>query len=200
MRPDPFPGYDVLQKRHTPSWNEQTRGVVDRRLALVDSGAVLSEAQIAILRRIADRIVPQPIGRPPVNTAAILIEKIDRDEGDGYRHQSLPPVRKAWRTGLDALEAEAQLRFQRSFTDLADTEADGLLAAVERGAVSHRAWEGMPPAIFWSWRLLPDLVSAYFAHPSAWSAMGFGGPASPRGYVRLGANRRDPWEAVEAER
>jgi hypothetical protein len=24
--------------------------------------------------------------------------------------------------------------------------------------------------------------------------VGFGGPASPRGYVRLGLNQRDPWE------
>ncbi|MGH6677602.1 MAG: gluconate 2-dehydrogenase subunit 3 family protein, partial [Bradyrhizobium sp.] len=36
-----------------------------------------------------------------------------------------------------------------------------------------------------------------YAHPAAWSEIGFGGPASPRGYVRLGANRRDEWEAAE---
>ena len=36
---------------------------------------------------------------------------------------------------------------------------------------------------------------AYYAHPSAWNEIGFGGPASPRGYVRMDFNRRDPWEA-----
>ena len=40
-------------------------------------------------------------------------------------------------------------------------------------------------------------VSVYYAHPAAWSEIGFGGPASPRGYVRMQANRRDPWEAME---
>jgi hypothetical protein len=29
--------------------------------------------------------------------------------------------------------------------------------------------------------------------------MGFGGPASPRGYVRMGLDRRDPWEAAESK-
>ena len=27
-----YPGYDVLAKRHTPSWNEATRRVIDQRL------------------------------------------------------------------------------------------------------------------------------------------------------------------------
>ena len=29
--------------------------------------------------------------------------------------------------------------------------------------------------------------------------IGFGGPASPRGYVRMNFDRRDPWEAVETK-
>ena len=40
---------------------------------------------------------------------------------------------------------------------------------------------------------------AYYAHPTAWNEIGFGGPASPRGYVRMGFDRRDPWEAAEAK-
>ena len=28
---------------------------------------------------------------------------------------------------------------------------------------------------------------------------GFGGPANPRGYVRMYYDRRDPWEAAEAK-
>jgi hypothetical protein len=47
--------------------------------------------------------------------------------------------------------------------------------------------------------VLLDIVSAYYAHPTAWNEIGFGGPASPRGYVRMGLDRRDPWEAVEAK-
>ena len=35
--------------------------------------------------------------------------------------------------------------------------------------------------------------------PTAWSEIGWGGPASPRGYVRMDFDERDPWEAAEAK-
>ena len=56
----------------------------------------------------------------------------------------------------------------------------------------------MPPAIFFDQRLLHDIVLAYWSHPTAWNEIGWGGPASPRGYVRMGYDERDPWEAAEA--
>jgi hypothetical protein len=59
-------------------------------------------------------------------------------------------------------------------------------------------WAGMPSQIFFKHRLLRDVVLAYYSHPTAWSEVGWGGPASPRGYVRLDFNDRDPWEAAEA--
>jgi hypothetical protein len=46
--------------------------------------------------------------------------------------------------------------------------------------------------------VLSDVVSAYYSHPTAWNEIGWGGPASPRGYVRMDFNRRDAWEAAEA--
>jgi hypothetical protein len=44
-----------------------------------------------------------------------------------------------------------------------------------------------------------DVVLACFAHPASWSEIGFGGPASPRGYVRTGFDERDPWEAAQVK-
>lgn len=197
---DRFPGYDVLAKRDTASWNEQTRRVIDARLALRERSGVLTAGQLATLSAVAARVVPQPVGRPPVNTAAILLDKLAHDDRDGFRPAGLPPLVEAWARGLDALEAEAQARHAIPCAGLADGLLDVLLRAVEAGEVTPSAWGDLDPALFWTWRLIPDLVTAYYAHPSAWSAMGFGGPASPRGYVRLDANRRDPWEAREAER
>ena len=52
---------------------------------------------------------------------------------------------------------------------------------------------------FFEHRLIPDITHAYYAHPIAWNEIGFGGPASPRGYVRMDFDRRDPWEAAEAK-
>lgn len=55
----------------------------------------------------------------------------------------------------------------------------------------------MPAKLFFQTRVLKDVVAVYYAHPQAWDEMGFGGPASPRGYVRMGFDRHDPWDAVE---
>ena len=46
---DLYPGYDVLAKRHTPSWNEQTRAVVDKRLHQVPDRRFFTETEWAIL-------------------------------------------------------------------------------------------------------------------------------------------------------
>jgi len=194
---DRFPGYDVLAKRDTQSWNAPTRRAIDARLALPERDDALDARQLATLSAVAARIVPQPAGRAPVNTVAILLDKLARNAGDGFRPAALPPLAEAWRRGLDALDAEARARHGVPCASLADGLLDVLLRAVEAGDVISPAWGGLDPVLYWTWRLIPDLVAAYYAHPSAWSAMGFGGPASPRGYVRLDANRRDPWEAGE---
>jgi Gluconate 2-dehydrogenase subunit 3 len=194
---DRFPAYDVLAKRGSQSWDAITRRVIDERLALAERSDVLSDRQRLTLRAIVDRITPQPTGRPPVNAAAILLDTIGRDGGDGYRHACLPPLRDAWGRGLDAIEVTAQAEHDRAFDTLDGDAQDMLLRAVEAGERKVEIWGDMPPEIFFRWRLVPDVVAAYWSHPSAWSAMGFGGPASPRGYVRLESDRHDPWEAHE---
>jgi hypothetical protein len=133
-----YPGYDVLAKRHSLSWNEQTRRVIGHRLALP---------------------------REP--------RFLDADEEVRRRHG---------------------VRFHR----LETAEQDALLRAAQQGALDDAAWNGMDCAIFFAKRLLPDIVTAYSAHPIAWNEIGFGGPASPRGYVRMDFDRRDPGEPVEA--
>ena len=194
---DPFPTYDVLAKRNTPSWDDQTREVVDRRLALPIAEGVLSDTQLATLRAIAARMCPDPPERPATTALAMVMHKIAKDQGDGHRLDCLPRTAECWRRGLDAIDAEARLRTSCGFAQLDADRADEILRAVESGEVRADLWQHLPSELFWKWRLLPDLVSAHWSQPSLWSAMGFGGPASPRGYVRLGENRRDPWEAIE---
>jgi hypothetical protein len=58
-------------------------------------------------------------------------------------------------------------------------------------------WPGLDPQRFFIGVLAKTIAGIYYSHPAAWSEIGFGGPASPRGYVRLGFDQRDPWEAKE---
>jgi hypothetical protein len=193
-----YPGYDVLAKRDTPSWNEQTRKVVDDRLATPREPRFLTAPEFSTLDAVCARIMPQPPDRPPVPLAAMVDDRLVKDRGDGYRNHRLPPLREAWQRGLAALDVEAVARHGARFSTLGPTEQDALLAAAQRGELNDPAWHGMPSKLFFSERVPADILGAYYAHPPAWSEIGFGGPASPRGYVRMGADRRDPWEAVEA--
>lgn len=196
--PDRFPGYDVLAKRHTPSWNEQTRRVIDARLAIPRTPRFFTEAEYATVEALAARIVPQPVQRPPVPVAALIDTKLLENQQDGYRDPSMPPEREAWRRGLVALDAEAEAAHGAPFRALEGTQQDALLRQMAAGKLHGSAWVGLPPATFFKHRLLRDVVMAYFSHPTAWSEIGWGGPASPRGYVRMGYDARDPWEAAEA--
>ena len=108
-------------------------------------------------------------------------------------------MRDAWRQGLDAIEAESRERHGRSFLELTGTDQDSLLREVQLGKVESDCWRGLSPKRFFKSLLLTQVVSTYYAHPAAWSEIGFGGPASPRGYVRLGFDERDPWEGKEVE-
>ena len=193
-----FPGYDVLDKRHTLSWNEATRRVVDQRLAVHPGPRFFNEAEWKTLRALCERILPQPKDRPPVPIAAYVDEKLLLKKIDGYRAAAVLPQDQAWQAGLAALDGVARDERGRGFHELAAPEQDALLQRMQDGDLTGPLWRGMPSDLFFAKRVLHDITNAYYAHPTAWSEIGFAGPAAPRGYVRLDADRRDPWEAAEA--
>ncbi len=198
--PDRYPGYDVMAKRDTPSWNDATREVIDARLAIVDAPTFLDPGEWQTLHALCDGIVPQRAGRATrVPIAAMVDRKLAEDHRDGYRDARLPPLRDAWRRGLAAVEATAQARAGLPFHRLVASERNALLKDMQDGKLDGPAWGGMPSRLFFKERLTHDILAAYYSHPAAWNEIGFGGPASPRGYVRMYFNRRDPWEAAEAE-
>jgi hypothetical protein len=193
-----YPGYDVLSKRQSPSWNEQTRRVVTRRLAIGGQPRFFSDEEFQTVAAIASRIVPQPADRPPIPVASLVDEKLAAGKSDGYRLAGMPRERDAWRLGLKAFDAEAVTTYGEHFPRLATGLQDTLLTRMQSGELRCPAWGSMASKDFFEKRMAHDIVLAYYAHPAAWSEIGWGGPASPRGYVRLDFNDRDPWEAAEA--
>lgn len=194
-----FPGYDVLSKRLTPSWNKKTRDVVTRRLAIGADPKFFSADEFQTVGAIADRIVPQPVTRPPIPVAALVDDKLHRRKHDGYRVAGMPRDDEAWRRGLAALDEEAKRAYGARFHDLSDLNKDTLLQRMAQGELKGASWGSMSSGAFFKMRMARDLVHAYYAHPTAWSEIGWGGPASPRGYVRMDFNERDSWEAAEAK-
>jgi Gluconate 2-dehydrogenase subunit 3 len=195
---DRYPGYDVLTKRAGPSWNEQTRRVITRRLSIGVEPQFFTAEEFRTVNAIAARIIPQPTTRPPVPVAMLVDEKLFRGASDGYRLAGMPRDGAAWRLGLKALDAEAQAAYGGPFHALAEGLRDVLLARMQSGELKSHQWGSMSPKDFFQKRMARDIVLAYYAHPTAWSEIGWGGPASPRGYVRLDFDERDSWEAAEA--
>lgn len=193
-----FPGYNVLDKRNTLSWNEPTRRAIDKRIAVHPGPRFFSEDEWTTFTAICDRIIPQPKDRPPVPIAAYIDEKLYLNHPEGYRFAKLLPQGEAWRAALAAVDAVAREEHDASFHSLADEQKDALLQRMQKGELKGPLWRGMPSDEFFSKRILHDVTNAYYAHPTAWNEMGWAGPASPRGFVRLDADKRDPWEAAEA--
>lgn len=194
-----YPGYDVLDKRDTPSWDEATRAVIAQRLAAPAEPRFFNAVEWLAVRALCECIVPQANALPVVPLAQLLDAKLMNNTGDGYRDARLPPLQQAWHTALAALDAESRTRHELPFASLEKSSQVALLESIQRGELTTEAWAGMPAELFFSERLLHDICGMYYSHPHAWSEMGFGGPANPRGYVRMYYDRRDPWEAVEAK-
>jgi Gluconate 2-dehydrogenase subunit 3 len=192
-----FPDYDVLSKRQTPSWNDKTREVIAHRLAVGPDPKFFTADEFKTVEALAARIVPQPSSRSAIPVAALVDEKLHLGMQDGYRQAGMPRDDEAWRRGLKALDSEAQLAHGARFRDLSPYNQDLLLARMEKGELAAAEWGSMQPKVFFQNRLARDLVLAYYSHPTAWNEIGWGGPASPRGYVRMDFNERDPWEAAE---
>jgi hypothetical protein len=196
---DRYPGYNVLSKRWSQSWDETTRKVINRRLAVPREPRFFTAAEWETLSALCARIMPQPADRPPVPLAAYVDQKIVENHLDGYRYAALPRQGEAWRRGLAALDQEARDGAGGRFHTLPPEAQDALIRRMQQGELTSAAWGGMPCKPFFEHRVIADITHAYYAHPVAWNELGFGGPASPRGYVRMQLDRRDPWEAAEAK-
>jgi hypothetical protein len=196
-RRDRYPGYNVLAKWSGPSWNDKTRDVITRRLSITPELRFFTRDEYATVVAIADRIIPQPADRPPVPIAALVDRKLHDQTMDGYRVPGMPRDGEAWRLGLKALNAEAQSAYDKPFAKLPEALQDKLLQSARSGELKSAEWGDLRSDVFFKKRMGRDIVLAYYAHPTAWSEIGWGGPASPRGYVRLDLDERDPWEAAE---
>ena len=196
----PYPGYDVLAKWDSPSFDGPTREVLEARLRRIPARRFFSEAEWRLMEAIAARLIPQPDRAEPIPIVPWIDEMLADDRGEGFRHDDMPPLGEAWREALAAIDAEARHRHGgRGFADLEAGPQDAVLHAMQQGDIEPAHWGRIPAQRFFSDKLLKTVAGIYYAHPAAWSEIGFGGPASPRGYVRLGFDERDRWEAGHAK-
>lgn len=191
----PYPGWNVLGKWQSASYNDITREVLRRRLEEVPERRFFTAREWPVLEALCDTVMPQEDRTDPVPLAKWIDAALHEGRESGTRHADMPPPGDAWRQGLAALDAEARIGGAEGFAGLDRSARENLLRRIDRGEVAAPDWRGLPPRRFFRHLVLSEVVAIYYSHPVGQSEIGYGGPASPRGYVRLQANRADPWEA-----
>jgi len=197
-QPGYYPGYSTLSQK--AFWDDATREVVLDRVNEVPPIRFFSPEEARILEAVCARLLPQDDRdldhRIPV--VPRIDERLHEGRGDGYRYEKMPPDPEAYRLGIAGIEANARHLQGRPFAELGTVEQELLLQALHHGKAParHPAWERMPPHRFFS-LVMTDVLEAYYAHPWAWDEIGFGGPAYPRGYMRLEGGQPEPWEVDE---
>jgi hypothetical protein len=180
-----YPDFDVLeQARH---WDEATRAVVLERLETPPL-RFFSAEEAATLRAFCDVVLAQD-EEPRVPVLEHVDAKLTAGKREGYRYVELPDDGETWRLTARALDAAAR---ERGAASLAAASDELRLAVCEAFADGELA----VPARAWS-VVMRDALGAFYAHPWAWNEIGFGGPAYPRGYARLGVGLSESWEGEE---
>lgn len=197
-QPGYYPGYSTMRQKE--SWDPATQKVVSRRLSPPPPIRFFSPPEAALLTAITDRLIPQD-DRSESRTIPIvplIDERLYNNTLHGFRYQDMPPDQEAYRLAIKTIDEMAKSRFEASFVDLPVHRQELILKSIHDGKPDpgHSTWERMPVHRFWS-LLMEDCVAAYYSHPWAWDEIGFGGPAYPRGYMRLENGLPEPWEKNE---
>ncbi|MDN5770729.1 MAG: gluconate 2-dehydrogenase subunit 3 family protein [Microlunatus sp.] len=177
-----YPDFDVLTAVDT--WDEATKKVVLARLEPPERLRFFTGEQEPTLRAFCDVCTAQDRD-PRVPVAESVDAKLADGKLDGYQYADMPDDRNTWRMVLAGLEETAQSRHHTSFAECAVSDQEGIIADLADGALTGGSWERLNVSRAWS-VCMRAILSGFYSHPWAWNEIGFGGPAYPRGFMRMG--------------
>ena len=179
-----YPDYDVL--KNAENWDHATRKVVTSRLERSGPLRFFTAEEEPTLRALCDVTTAQDT-EPRVPVAEMVDEKLASGKLDGYRYANMPRDPDTWRLVLRGLNETARDRYgvEGGFA-AADTEAqEAIVAELSDGSLSGGAWDELDVSRAFS-VCMRAILAAFYSHPWAWNEIGYGGPAYPQGYMRLG--------------
>jgi hypothetical protein len=182
-----YPDFDVLDAADT--WDAATRDVVLARLAPAGPLRFFTADEEPCLRAFCDRVLAQD-AEPRVPVAEMVDAKLADGRLDGYRYADMPDDRDAWRLVLGGLDHTARSAYSDRFADCALARQEAIVSEFAAGRLVGGSWEELNVARAWS-VVMRAALSAFYSHPWAWNEIGFGGPAYPRGFMRLGGPGRE---------
>lgn len=196
--PGYYPGFSTLSQ--SAFWDHATRRVVVNRVDSPPPLAFFSQEEFAFWTAVFGHLIPQTDRAfdRQIPLVAPLDHRLHMNQTAGYRYETMPQDRDAYRLGREAISEEASHQYGSNFLSLPYREQDLVLKAIhdEKPQAAHEIWNSMSVSRFWQ-LMMGDAIDAYYAHPWAWDEIGFGGPAYPRAYTRLERGEPEPWEIEE---
>ena len=183
-----YPDYDVLSA--ASHWDAKTRRVVLDRVANVPPIRFFTAQEARTLRAFCDVVTGQDT-EPRIPVLEMVDAKLHAGRLDGFRHHDMPPDPETWQQVAANLDDNAREHGSDDGFTAASSETQHEI--VQRFSEGKLDWE-LPVTKAWG-VVMRGVLGAFYSHPWAWNEIGFGGPAYPRGYARLGAGQREHWEA-----
>ena len=192
-----YPDYDVLDQ--VDHWDDVTRRVVLDRVNKVPPFRFFSPEEVDTLKAFCDVVTAQD-AEPRIPVLAYIDEKLGSGVGDGYQYYDLPGDGAVWQLLARGLDEEASKSSFDSFS-AAPLEAQvGIVHRLSKAELHGGEWATVNVGRVWK-VVMRYVVQAFYSHPWAWSEIGFGGPAYPRGYGAFGSKHlgdRESWESHES--
>jgi hypothetical protein len=178
-----YPDYDVLA--NAENWDEATRKVVLSRLSPRGSLRFFTTEEEPALRALCDVITAQD-AEPRIPVAEMVDEKLAAGRLDGYRYADMPSDPDTWRVVLRGVDEVARARYGTASFAAAELESQqAIVGGMSDGTLSGGVWEELDGKRAFS-VCMRAILAAFYSHPWAWNEIGYGGPAYPQGYMRLG--------------
>ncbi|NGQ96022.1 gluconate 2-dehydrogenase subunit 3 family protein [Brevibacillus sp. SYP-B805] len=190
-----YPSYDVWAEHR--EWDEHTRKIVAKRRSPDVAHRFLTPKEAVTLQTAASLLVDDIRLDVLTYITQHVDETLASPVGEDQRKVGVPEKQTLYRQGLRGLDETSEAEHRALFAALPKEQQLDVLTRIETGQVKPSgAWAQVPAKEFFK-KMLHDVVSAYYSHPLIWSEIGYGGPAYPRGYIRVEKGLVDPWEAKQ---
>ena len=187
-----YPDFDVLAQ--ADHWDDVTRALVLGRLQAPPL-RFFDEREAATLGAFCDVVTAQD-AEPRIAVLATIDERLYEGRLDGYRYADMPKDPDTWRLVARGLDEAAHAEGAGSYSEATAELRDEICGHFAEGRLGGGIWDELPVRRAWA-VVMRYVLAAFYSHPWAWNEIGFGGPAYPRGYARLGIGMRESWEGGE---
>lgn len=178
-----YPRYDVFDAIDT--WDDATRKVIERRMQLAGKPMrFFTASEVPTLRAFCDTCMAQD-REPRVPVAEFVDDKLADGKLDGFQYADMPDDRDTWRLVLRGLDEVTRDRYGKvTFADADQDARDAIVDALSKGKLSGGVWGQLNVSRAWA-VCMRSILAGFYSHPWAWNEIGFGGPAYPRGFMRM---------------